>query len=299
VTSQRKQGNSVHKRLQNIDADIKRLQQVRAEIAAQEENAQQELDRAATGFAKISAAHLASVVLSKLPRELRDMVYMHLVESPRENGPTIVVRSDGLISRNGAILGSCPPYSRNHTPRAFPDPELFGAQLAAEVAEDLFRNVEFKVEDVRLLKQFIDYDVFKAGRAPRDNFYCLDVTVSSSLRRDYTYTTIAGELNVLLQVAWPAAAVLRLLIEADDHLAFIIEQNLVPFIYIAKDMGLRVEVIHTLGTYNFRFDRSREEWNAIFRVEEELSDVSTYTQMQQRDLTNEQQDEDLGPGLFD
>lgn len=142
----------------------KKLALLESELASTTPSTQDTVEQ----LAKSECLQLSSQVMTKLPRELRDMIYFHLSTRDRE-----------LIEREHFRTTLDPLtrlYSYNfdrwkaeHFPEHYWNPEYVSTPFYKELVENYYRTSTFLFsDDPGVMKRFLTIDEMRLGILPRD-----------------------------------------------------------------------------------------------------------------------------------
>lgn len=139
------------------------------EVLEQDQNSEAEaIQYDVEAFAKSECLAIASQVVTKLPRELRDMIYHHLSTRSserieREHFRTTIDPLTKLYSYSHAR------WKASHFPEHFWHTEYVGASFFQELVENYYRTSTFIFsDDPSVVKQFLGMDEFNLGILPKD-----------------------------------------------------------------------------------------------------------------------------------
>jgi hypothetical protein len=181
-------------------------------------NKYRDLCRFSKYYAERTSEYFASQFLAKLPREVRDMIYMELIlDSCKYRNLAAGVTTDfwGQAKTRWCLVSAYGTFGRQFVRRRgdqlvlphFLDKDLLGTQFVAEIAECVYRHVEFHIYDPKYLIDFLDHDMFGVVRTPRHYVYHLTITLPGN--RDAWITKAPASLDNILDISWSAAARVR------------------------------------------------------------------------------------------
>ncbi|KAF2107258.1 hypothetical protein BDV96DRAFT_303100 [Lophiotrema nucula] len=168
---------SSSKKLRGIQSEEKRIVEdvndLTAQIAALEQERRRKFDELqkqtakfteeAATYSQISTRHAVGDMRTKLPREIRDMIYHHLWDW------SAIYAFAGLekLTYNKCPGGECHCLRGIKIPR-YLDPDFFGPDGAIEAAEALFRKLPWTTGLVRAddIKHILTNDPFHIGFSP-------------------------------------------------------------------------------------------------------------------------------------
>lgn len=147
--------------IETLTKDLARLQQALAANTTPTQTAVQQ-------YAKAECLALTHIVVTKLPRELRDMIYQHLStrafeQIEREHFRTTLDPLTRLYSYDQAR------WKASHFPSHFWDPAYVGAHFFSELVQNYYTTSTFVFgDDPDVLKRFLRKDELGLGLQPQD-----------------------------------------------------------------------------------------------------------------------------------
>ena len=118
-------------------------------------------------LAKTECQQLANAVLTKLPREIRDMIYFHLSTRDRE----LIEREHFRTTLDPLTRLYSYDFERwkaQHFPAHYWNPEYVSQRFYCELLENYYRTSTFLFgDDPGVMKRFLNTDEMKLGVAPK------------------------------------------------------------------------------------------------------------------------------------
>ncbi|ORY10932.1 hypothetical protein BCR34DRAFT_614872 [Clohesyomyces aquaticus] len=155
-------------------------------LSAQHQDIETELDAAATSCSRCWSLGFTPKFLSVLPREVRDMIYISLLGTPK------IVH---VVHRDDSIFGSRPPSPvRLCTgPFATWDDEFvhfghfgkakfFGKVFVEELVQAFYENTTFEIPASPILRRFLTNDSTSLGCYPKDHIRRLKLNLALTYR---------------------------------------------------------------------------------------------------------------------
>lgn len=240
---------------------------------------------ALSAFAKLECRSLTTLLLLKLPRELRDMVYRHL--STKEER----IDSDYFRSTKDPVT-KCFSYDQArwktaHFPEHFWSTEYVDTQFMRELSENYYRTTTFVFGDGQgLISKFLNTDQLGLGFPPRDLVSSVEVRLSaithdSGSFRAYIFGVpkpperLQAALEGLMELKTGSNVCIQFSTEAKSA-----EERRELFVGALPVLFPKMQVAALAG-YRLRFvlDRKYEfglEEDILENLEEKLWNVSTY-----------------------
>jgi hypothetical protein len=155
-----------------LQSDLSALEQHLTKSNAEEREAVERL-------AKSECNQFCNRVMTRLPREIRDMVYFHLHTRPKERIDRAYFRST-MDPKTRLYTHELARWKTAHYPDHFWDMAYVGSNFFHELAQSYYRTSTFAFGDESdLIERFLDADQMGMGYAPRELVSRIEIQLSA------------------------------------------------------------------------------------------------------------------------
>jgi hypothetical protein len=270
-------------RQKKLDEERDRLAKEQQLLCNETENQRIALRRAAERYAQEWNAKVAQCVMSRLPRELRDNVYINLFQLL----PTKLFRRIGSHKACHTRHGDSSPhklYDKPDYPHYF-DPAYIRTAFVTELAEVYHSNASFYIKHQSDLARFLRYDAFGGMCIPGNHVRSLSVRLSLDAsdpdtgarsctcescdptyvyRSRSIYISEVAKLDILKENRLQEGSRLSIQVTSDAlQTARKFEEALVPLVYSLRRNGWRVVVAsscRSVRRIRYEYKISEEDW---------------------------------------